>query len=192
MICKGITLKGIQCKKKGRYEGYCTQHKEQWYNEDNQIEIQERKQEIVNLDTCSICLNNIQRGENIFITKCNHKYHLDCFNEYLHNGNNNNKCCMCRTNLNIKKFNHNNRVQLRNTRIELLERSVVIRDRLIESYRERTENLERTVKELESKNKLQERIIKIHEESEKTIEKEMETIKEKEPTIYNRLMNMFG
>lgn len=44
--------------------------------------------------TCSICLANIQKEEQVFLTICGHLFHENCIN---HNFNNSDKCPNCRT-----------------------------------------------------------------------------------------------
>lgn len=44
-------------------------------------------------DECSICLQKYNNGDQIFITKCQHKYHIQCLLSWYKNNNN---CPICR------------------------------------------------------------------------------------------------
>nr|CAD2193377.1 unnamed protein product [Meloidogyne enterolobii] len=65
-------------------------------------EIEARKRTIVILPTtfkgsddeiCNCCLNGYRAGQNIIFAKCGHKYHLDCFNDFVKNWR---ACALCR------------------------------------------------------------------------------------------------
>lgn len=65
-------------------------------------EIEARKRTIVLLPTtfkgsddeiCNCCLNGYRAGQNIIFAKCGHKYHLDCFNDFVKNWR---ACALCR------------------------------------------------------------------------------------------------
>ena len=71
-FCKGITLKGIQCKNKTTCE-YCHIHKER--------------------DCCSICIEPIK---NMCILDCGHKFCNTCINNWISVSCPNYTCPMCR------------------------------------------------------------------------------------------------
>jgi len=48
-------------------------------------------------DTCSICLDTIPIGSNIYQIPCNHKFHINCLRPQLINYNS--RCPVCRTNI---------------------------------------------------------------------------------------------
>uniref|UniRef100_A0A915LQ48 RING-type domain-containing protein n=1 Tax=Meloidogyne javanica TaxID=6303 RepID=A0A915LQ48_MELJA len=64
-------------------------------------EIEARKRTIVLLPTtfkgsdeiCNCCLNGYRAGQSIIFAKCGHKYHLDCFNDFVKNWR---ACALCR------------------------------------------------------------------------------------------------
>lgn len=53
--------------------------------------------EIINDDDCSICLDEYKIGDEIYITKCNHKFHKKCIIKYIeYNNNYIFSCPLCR------------------------------------------------------------------------------------------------
>ena len=58
----------------------------------------EIKRLIANNPTCSICLDEFEETDDFEITKCDHLYHLKCIEDYV-KATHNNKCPMCRTNM---------------------------------------------------------------------------------------------
>ena len=46
------------------------------------------------ITSCAICLDNFNNKDNIYLTKCMHKFHKTCLNEWVRN---NNKCPLCMT-----------------------------------------------------------------------------------------------
>jgi hypothetical protein len=58
-----------------------------------------KKIKMNNCDNCSICLSKMQRGNEVFQTKCGHNYHQKCLKKHLTHTKNNkteSTCPMCR------------------------------------------------------------------------------------------------
>ena len=62
-------------------------------------------------EICSICHEDLNGTLNILTTKCNHKFHTDCYMKYM-NSSRKSCCPMCRQNVfeGIIEINNSNRV----------------------------------------------------------------------------------
>ena len=49
--------------------------------------------ETINQKTCSICLEEYKKNDQVFVSKCNHIFHKNCITSWL---NNNRTCPLCR------------------------------------------------------------------------------------------------
>jgi hypothetical protein len=60
-------------------------------------------------EMCSICQEDLIGTSNILTTKCNHKFHTDCYMKYI-NSSHKNCCPMCRQNIvdNMTEIRHSN------------------------------------------------------------------------------------
>lgn len=45
------------------------------------------------IDECSICLEEYENGQQVFITNCHHKYHIECLSYWYRKNKN---CPICR------------------------------------------------------------------------------------------------
>jgi hypothetical protein len=61
----------------------------------NELEIMELEEDIDN--DCSICIDNLRKGNEVIKLKCNHIFHKECIKSYLLNYDN--KCPLCRNNV---------------------------------------------------------------------------------------------
>lgn len=62
-------------------------------------------------EMCSICQEDLTGTLNILTTKCNHKFHTDCYVKYI-NSSRKNCCPMCRQNIFDGVIETNNRTNL--------------------------------------------------------------------------------
>jgi len=54
----------------------------------------------IEIDNCSICINEMILNENIYETECKHRYHKNCLEQYIkHNSKNKITCPLCRHSL---------------------------------------------------------------------------------------------
>jgi hypothetical protein len=78
-------------------------HLDEIYKKEDKYEICEEKKKLEEEDRCLICLEMIQKGEEVYKISCNHPFHINCLNESV---SFNHKCCpICRDRIPLRKKN---------------------------------------------------------------------------------------